>query len=222
MLDVALRSISLDDRLRDVTLEFEKSTHTAIAGPAASGASTLLEIIAGDMRPTSGEVSIGARIVTSVPTSRRPLLYVRSYIDAPPRWSVRHLLIAAVRQRSLDREDRQREFDQALEKWRLRSIADRSLRSLSSTERSVTNLARIELLRPAILVADRLLENVNPSNLASIADQFYRTLRVMGTTVIAAERTERRCFAMDPRYVDVTVRRWEEYTGKKARLADRA
>lgn len=41
-----------------------------------------------------------------------------------------------------------------------------------------------------------------------------------GTTIIAAERLGRRCFAMElePRYVDVAVRRWEEFTGQKAAL----
>jgi site-specific DNA-methyltransferase (adenine-specific) len=39
-----------------------------------------------------------------------------------------------------------------------------------------------------------------------------------GTTLIAAERAGRRAFLMelDPRYCDVIVRRWEEFTGRKA------
>ena len=41
-----------------------------------------------------------------------------------------------------------------------------------------------------------------------------------GTAVIAAEKTGRRCYAieLDPRYVQVIVTRWEEFTGKRARL----
>ena len=41
-----------------------------------------------------------------------------------------------------------------------------------------------------------------------------------GSTLIAAEQLRRRCYMMeyDPRYVDVIIKRWEEYTGKKARL----
>ena len=37
-----------------------------------------------------------------------------------------------------------------------------------------------------------------------------------GSTLIAAERQRRKCYAMeiDPRYVDVAVKRWEEHTGK--------
>ncbi|KKL49691.1 hypothetical protein LCGC14_2313000, partial [marine sediment metagenome] len=39
-----------------------------------------------------------------------------------------------------------------------------------------------------------------------------------GTTMIAAERLGRRCYGMEiePRYVDVAVKRWEEFTGRKA------
>ena len=41
-----------------------------------------------------------------------------------------------------------------------------------------------------------------------------------GSTLIAAEETKRRCRMMeyDPRYVDVIIQRWEEQTGKKAKL----
>ena len=42
-----------------------------------------------------------------------------------------------------------------------------------------------------------------------------------GTTLIAAEKQHRRCFGLeiDPRYVDVIVKRWEDYTGKTAEVA---
>lgn len=41
-----------------------------------------------------------------------------------------------------------------------------------------------------------------------------------GSTLIACEKTNRRCFMMevDPHYCDVIVARWEKYTGKKAIL----
>ena len=40
--------------------------------------------------------------------------------------------------------------------------------------------------------------------------------------VIAAEQTGRRCYAMElsPQYVDVAVRRWQQFTGKVATHAD--
>jgi DNA modification methylase len=43
-----------------------------------------------------------------------------------------------------------------------------------------------------------------------------------GSTLIAAERLGRRCLGteLDPRYVDVAVKRWESFTGQKARKED--
>ena len=39
-----------------------------------------------------------------------------------------------------------------------------------------------------------------------------------GSTLIACEKTNRICYMMelDPKYCDVIIKRWEEYTGQKA------
>jgi len=43
-----------------------------------------------------------------------------------------------------------------------------------------------------------------------------------GSTLMACEQTGRICYTLelDPKYCDVTIRRWEEFTGKKAELLD--
>lgn len=48
----------------------------------------------------------------------------------------------------------------------------------------------------------------------------YEPFSGSGTTIIAAEQTGRRCLAIElnPIYVDVAVRRWQEFTGKAATL----
>ena len=44
-----------------------------------------------------------------------------------------------------------------------------------------------------------------------------------GTTIIAAEQEHRRCYALEiePAYVDVSVKRWESFTGRKAERSTR-
>lgn len=51
-------------------------------------------------------------------------------------------------------------------------------------------------------------------------DAVYEPFAGSGTTLIAAESIERRCFAMeiDPRYCDVIIERWQSFTGSKAQL----
>ena len=45
-----------------------------------------------------------------------------------------------------------------------------------------------------------------------------------GSTLIACEKTKRKCYGMeiDPHYCDVIVKRWEEFSGKKAERVERA
>jgi len=55
-------------------------------------------------------------------------------------------------------------------------------------------------------------------NSSKPGDLLFEPFGGSGSTLIACEKTDRRCFAMelDPVYVDVIIARWEEYTGQKA------
>jgi DNA modification methylase len=57
-------------------------------------------------------------------------------------------------------------------------------------------------------------------NNSARGDIVYDPFLGSGTTLIAAEETDRICygFDIDPRYVDVIVRRWQQVTGKQAAL----
>jgi DNA modification methylase len=70
-------------------------------------------------------------------------------------------------------------------------------------------------VKPVALVADAIRDCSKRGNL--VLDPFCGS----GTILIAAEKTGRgaRAIELDPGYVDVAIRRWENYTGKRARLA---
>ena len=55
-------------------------------------------------------------------------------------------------------------------------------------------------------------------NNSSKGDIVYDPFLGSGTTLIAAEKMERVCYGMElsPEYVDIIVKRWEDFTGKKA------
>lgn len=76
-------------------------------------------------------------------------------------------------------------------------------------------LAMHPTVKPVRLVADAIKDCSHPSGL--VLDAFCGS----GTILIAAERTGRkaRAIEIDPQYVDVSIRRWQTYTGKLATLA---
>lgn len=69
-------------------------------------------------------------------------------------------------------------------------------------------------MKPIEICERAIINSSDHNNL--VVDPFLGS----GSTLIACEKTNRRCFGLelDPRYVDVIISRWETYTGKKARL----
>jgi DNA modification methylase len=69
--------------------------------------------------------------------------------------------------------------------------------------------------KPVAMVADAILDCTERGQI--VLDAFLGS----GATVIAAERTGRHCYGLelDPMYVDTTIRRWQRWTGDKARHA---
>ena len=76
-------------------------------------------------------------------------------------------------------------------------------------------LALHPTVKPVAMVADAILDCSARGDI--VLDSFLGS----GTTVIAAERTGRRCYGLefDPAYVDTIIRRWQRLTGGSARHA---
>jgi DNA modification methylase len=77
-------------------------------------------------------------------------------------------------------------------------------------------LALHPTVKPVAMVADAILD------CSARGDIVLDTFLGSGTTLIAAERTGRRCHGMelDPAYVDTSIRRWQKLTGGSARHAE--
>ena len=69
-------------------------------------------------------------------------------------------------------------------------------------------------MKPVALFEYQLLNNTKGGDI--VLDSFGGS----GTTLIAAEKNGRiaRIMELDPKYVDVIVKRWEDFTGQKAVL----
>ena len=93
------------------------------------------------------------------------------------------------------------------------SIKDKS--SLSNVWRVPKELELKELhptVKPIAIIEPALSVTTDSGKI--VLDLFLGS----GSTLIAAENKNRKCYGMelDPKYVDVIIKRWQDYTGKKA------
>jgi DNA modification methylase len=71
-------------------------------------------------------------------------------------------------------------------------------------------------VKPTLLVADAILDSTTRADI--VLDPFLGS----GTTILASERTGRRCFGIeiDPLYVDTAIERWQRMSGLNAQHAN--
>lgn len=109
-----------------------------------------------------------------------------------------------------------RQADGTIKKGKERII--RSHSQLKTVYSAPSEKARDEFKHPAkfpVHFPEAYIEAMTDSR-----DSVYDPFGGSGTTLIACEKTNRKCFMMElePKYCDVIVARWEKFTGKKAEL----
>ena len=88
----------------------------------------------------------------------------------------------------------------------------------ATTETTIWNIDKdgINKLHPTQKPVALALKAIMNHSAGLVLDLFLGS----GSTLIACEKTNRICYGMelDPKYVDVIIKRWEDYTGQKANL----
>lgn len=132
-------------------------------------------------------------------------------------WQVKHELIWVKDQMCFGRADYHYKHEPIIYGWKRKCshewYGDR--KQVSTFDCPRPKKSDLHPTMKPIELLERLLNN-SSKNGQAVLDTFGGS----GSTLIACEKTNRKCFMMelDPHYCDVIVERWERYTGKKARL----
>jgi DNA modification methylase len=139
----------------------------------------------------------------------------KAFREAGGKWST--FVIWAKNTFTLGRSDYQRQYEPILYGWKQGAdhywCSDRDQGDVWFFDKPTKNDLH-PTMKPVALV-ERAIRNSSKSR-DIVLDPFGGS----GTTLIAAERTGRRArlIEIDPKYVDVVVQRWQEQTGRTARL----
>ena len=139
-----------------------------------------------------------------------------AFVTAGGKWST--FIMWAKNTFTLGRADYQRQYEPILYGWRADNkkhywCGDRDQSDVWEYNKPVRND-----LHPTMKPVELVERAIN--NSSKVGDIVLDGFGGSGSTLIAAEKTRRkaRLMELDPKFCDVIVRRWEEYTGKKAEL----
>ena len=159
--DLECRAISksFDDfkAVKDVSFTVPQGTFFSILGPSGCGKTTLLRMIAGFQKPSSGDLLIKGKSVLEVPPNKRPVSMVFQHLALFPMMNIGANVGFGLRQRGVNRTDIKKQVEQVLERVGLGGVADRPVSSLSGGQKQRVAIARCMVLEPDVLLLDEPL-----------------------------------------------------------------
>jgi putative spermidine/putrescine transport system ATP-binding protein len=140
-----------------VDLEVRDGEFFSLLGPSGSGKTTMLRMIAGFERPTSGRVWLAGRDVTDVPPYDRDVNTVFQDYALFPHMDVADNVAYGLMVKRVPRDERGRRVANALRMVRLEAFGRRRPGQLSGGQRQRVALARALVNRPRVLLLDEPL-----------------------------------------------------------------
>lgn len=173
-----------------VSLKVRSGEFLALLGSSGSGKSSVLNLIAGLDRPTSGSVFVHDRDLAKL--SREELAKYRLHVvgmvfqsfNLIPSMSVLENVELPLRFAEVDRGQRQARAREALERVGLRARIDHRPSELSGGEQQRTALARALINRPQLLLADEPTGNLDSHTGTEIMNMVRDFNRELGMTVV--------------------------------------
>ncbi len=144
-----------------IDLTIERGEFFALLGPSGSGKTTMLRIIAGLERPDEGGVFIGDRDVTALPPYARHVGMVFQNFLLFPHKTAAENIVFPLRMQRLGRAERDERLAWAMSLMRLGGLEDRYPNELSGGQQQRVALARGLISRPALLLLDEPLANLD-------------------------------------------------------------
>lgn len=170
------------DILRDVNLRVPQGEILGIVGRSGTGKTTLLRVLGGLLRPTTGTAAVDGVDITGPP--EQVVTVFQDYASALLPWRSLERNVALPLERKLGRSERRERVSDALAMVGLESRAKDYPWRLSGGMQQRVQIARALALRPRVLLMDEPFGALDAMTKATLQDQLLTVQRETGATVI--------------------------------------
>ena len=184
---------------------FADGEFITLLGPSGCGKTTMLRIIAGFEKPTSGAVLFDDRVVSSekvfIPPEKRDIGMVFQSYAVWPHMTVFDNVAYPLQIKKVDKATIKKKVDRVLEVVHLTQYRDRIPSQLSGGQQQRVALARALVAEPALLLLDEPLSNLDAKLRESMRFEIKEIQRQYGITVVYVTHDQTEAMAMSDRIV---------------------
>ena len=174
--------------LDGVSLTVSPGEFVCISGRSGSGKSTMLNMLAGLEKPTSGEIVILDKHIENMSESAR-IRFRRQYIgfvfqsyNLMPQYTAVENVELPLMLRGIGKRERRKQALAVMEQVGIVSHAEHKPSELSGGQQQRVGIARALITKPPIVFADELTGNLDTKTSAEIMDLLTGLFRESGTT----------------------------------------
>jgi multiple sugar transport system ATP-binding protein len=170
--------------VNDVSLTVGDGEFVALVGPSGCGKTTTLNLVAGLLPITSGEIAIGDRVVNDVDPKDRDIAMVFQNYALYPQKTVYKNLAFPLQMRKLPRDEIDRKVRDAARMLDMTQLLERKPRELSGGQQQRVALGRALVRDPAVFLMDEPLSNLDAKLRVQMRSEIKRFHQDLKATII--------------------------------------
>ncbi len=187
--------------INNLDLEIKKGSLVTLLGPSGCGKTTVLRLVAGLEKPTSGQIFIDGEDVTNTSIQQRDICMVFQSYALFPHLSLRDNVGYGLKMLKLPATEIKQRVDDALALVDLSGIGDRFVDQISGGQQQRIALARALVLKPKVLLFDEPLSNLDANLRRSMRETIRELQQRFNITSLYVTHDQTEAFAVSDRVI---------------------
>lgn len=185
LIDITKR-VGAETHIHSTSLVFPEGSFNVLLGTTLSGKTTLMQLMAGIQRPTSGTIKFRGKDVTGVAVQQRNVSMVYQQFINYPNFTVYDNIASPLKVAGMDRAEIERRVMSAAELLRLRPMLKRKPSELSGGQQQRTAIARAIVKDSDLILLDEPLANLDYKLREELRDELPKLFAGRNAVVVYA------------------------------------
>ncbi|HFH6846891.1 TPA: ABC transporter ATP-binding protein [Streptococcus agalactiae] len=182
--------------LKDINFELEEGKFYTLLGVSGSGKSTILNIIAGLLEASTGDIYLDGKRINDVPTNKRDVHTVFQNYALFPHMTVFENVAFPLKLKKMDKKEIQKRVQETLKMVRLEGFEKRAIQKLSGGQRQRVAIARAIINQPKVVLLDEPLSALDLKLRTEMQYELRELQQRLGITFVFVTHDQEEALAM--------------------------
>ena len=174
------------EALKSVNFSIEQGDLVCLLGPSGCGKSTILNMIAGLLQPTGGDIQFKkSSVINTEPKDRNIGFVFQNYALYPHMTVLENIMFPlTVGEKKVSKEEAKKVAEEYMQLTNIEELAEKKPGTLSGGQQQRVAITRALVQKPEVLLLDEPLSNLDARLRLKIREEIRRLVKEVGITTI--------------------------------------